>query len=356
MLAITVALTTALWLAFSLRYLDYIVEDGLSFPDFLMLIALTLPRFLGIALPVALFCSTLFVYNKLISDSEMVVLRASGFSDARLAAPALLLSLVVAGTVALVNLVYAPAAAHAFKDLQYMVRNNVAGMLLQSGVFRSLRPGITFYVREQVDGQQFSGILIHDERNEASPTTMMAESGSISVTPTGLRVFLVNGNRQQLHRDPGKVDILYFDRYSMDLQLGGVSPDDRSREAAELPVRDLLTASPEEFGRAYGKFYAEGHQRLASPIEAPAFAAVACAVLLVGQFNRRQNSRRLVLAVALGLAMKAGTIAAKATAVNVPALAPLLYLVTLCPLIGGLLLLFRPAVRRSAAAFGPTGA
>ena len=121
-------------------------------------------------------------------------------------------------------------------------------------------------------------------------------------------------------------------------------------------MRDLLRSSPEEFGRAYGKFYAEGHQRLASPIEAPAFAALAVAVLLVGQFNRRQNSKRLVLAVALGLAMKAGGIAAKATAVNVPAMAPLLYLVTLCPLLGALLLLLRPAVRRSAVAAGPARA
>lgn len=339
-------MTTALWLAFSLRYLDYIVEDGLSFPDFLYMIVLTLPRFLGIALPVALFCAVLFVYYKLISDSEMVVLRASGSSDIRLAAPAIALSLIVAGAVALVNLGYAPAAAQAFKDLQFLVRNNVAGMLLQSGVFRSLRPGVTFYVREQLPDQQFSGIMIHDERDESAPVTMMAESGAVTATPNGLRVFLVNGNRQQLHRDTGKVDLLYFEKYSMDLALGGVSPDDRSRESSELPLGELLQATPEEFGKAYGKFYAEGHQRIASPIEAPALALVAVAALLVGPFNRRQNGRRAFLAVLCGMGIKAAVIAAKATAVNTTAAVPLIYLVTIVPLLGALLLLMRPSLRR----------
>ena len=345
LLAITVALTIALWLTFSLRYLDYIVEDGLSLLDFLYMIALTLPRFLAVALPVALFCAVLFVYHKLIADSELVVLRASGFSDLKLAAPALVLSLFVAGAVALVNLVYAPVAARAFKDLQFLVRNNVAGMLVQSGVFRSLRPGVTFYVREQLQDQQFSGILIHDERNEAAPVTMMAEHGSITATPTGLRVFLVSGNRQQAHRDDGKVDILFFDRYTMDLALGGPSLDDRTRDNSEMSVGELLSASPMQFGKTWTKFYSDGHQRLASPLEAPAFAALAVAVLLVGEFNRRRSGRRVMLAALLGLLLKAGEMAAKPLAVNVPETVPLLYLITLCPLTGALLLLLRPSLR-----------
>ena len=348
LLVVTLVVTTALWLIYSLRFLDYIVDDGLSIGTFLTLVFLTLPRFLGIGLPIALFCAILFVYNKLLSDNELVVLRASGFSDPRLSLPPLLLALLVAGAVALVNLIYAPLAARAFKDLQFTVRNDMAGLLIQPGVFKALHPGVTFYVREQFDRQSFGGILIHDERDERAPVTMMAARGSVTLTPTGLRVFLVDGNRQQVDRRSGRLSLLYFEQYGMDLVLGGATADDRWRDAGERSLPELLSATPQSVGPAYGKFRAEGHQRLASILEAPALAAVALAMLLVGEFSRRGHGRRIGLAVALALTVKAGGLAAKAIVARTPVMAPLLYLVPLTALCGSALLLLRPTLRHDA--------
>ena len=67
---VTVGLTLAIWLSQSLRFVDLIVNKGLPVVTFLYLALLLLPRFLTIVLPIALFCATLFTYNKLMNDSE----------------------------------------------------------------------------------------------------------------------------------------------------------------------------------------------------------------------------------------------------------------------------------------------
>src|SRR5271168_3962899 len=92
MLLVTGALTTAVWLAQSLRLVDLIVNRGLSAEMFLYLAMLILPRFLDIVLPIGAFIAVLFVFNRLITESELVVMRAAGLSPFGLAKPVLALA------------------------------------------------------------------------------------------------------------------------------------------------------------------------------------------------------------------------------------------------------------------------
>ena len=56
---------------------------------------LVLPTFLSAILPIAFFCSLLFVYNRLTIDSELVTLRAAGVSQWSLAKPALAMATII---------------------------------------------------------------------------------------------------------------------------------------------------------------------------------------------------------------------------------------------------------------------
>ena len=85
MIFVTAALSAAVWLAQSLRLVDLIVNRGLAIEVFLYLALLILPRFLDIVLPIGAFIAVLFVFNRLISESELVVMRAAGLSHLRLA-------------------------------------------------------------------------------------------------------------------------------------------------------------------------------------------------------------------------------------------------------------------------------
>src|SRR5215203_1370720 len=92
MVFVTAALSAAVWLAQSLRLVDLIINRGLSVELFLYLALLILPRFLDIVLPIGAFISVLFVFNRLTSESELVVMRAAGLGPMTLARPVFVLA------------------------------------------------------------------------------------------------------------------------------------------------------------------------------------------------------------------------------------------------------------------------
>src|SRR6185503_14309986 len=91
MVFLTAALSVAVWLAQSLRLVDLIVNRGLSAELFLYLALLILPRLLDIVLPIGAFIAVLFVFNRLTSESELVVMRGAGIGPLGLAKPVLIL-------------------------------------------------------------------------------------------------------------------------------------------------------------------------------------------------------------------------------------------------------------------------
>ena len=95
MVLVTIGLTCIIWLSQSLRFVEMIVNQGVTASTFIYLTMLMLPNFLTVILPIALFCVTLFIYSKLVSDHEIVIMRAAGESQIALAKPAIIMALIV---------------------------------------------------------------------------------------------------------------------------------------------------------------------------------------------------------------------------------------------------------------------
>ena len=64
------------WFSQIIRLLSYLVNNNLSMWTFLKMTSLLLPDLVSIILPIALFAVVLFVYNKLISDKELIIMEA----------------------------------------------------------------------------------------------------------------------------------------------------------------------------------------------------------------------------------------------------------------------------------------
>jgi len=296
--AITLGLTFAVWLTQSLRLVDYIVNRGLPATTFLALIGLLLPSFIGIVLPIAAFCAVLFVFHKLIMDSELVVLRAAGFSQLRLARPALLLGLVTMLALYGISLYLLPISFRSFKDLQNQIRNDYSSVLLQEGTFNSVTPDLTVYIRERKSDGALQGILVHDTRDQKRPVTMMAERGMLVRGAESPRVLMINGNRQQVDQEGHRLSLLYFDRYTVELTALQETVHSRWREPKERYLGELFRQSARRGDIAHrSQLLAEAHGRLVSPIYAITFILIALAALLSGEFNRRGEVRRVVAAV-----------------------------------------------------------
>lgn len=343
-LFIALGLTLAIWLSQSLRWIGYIVNRGLPASTFFYFVGLLLPSFLGVILPVATFCATLFVYHKLIMDSELVVLRAAGLSQLQLARPATALTALVLLAVYSITLYFLPTSFGAFKQLQNDIRSDYSAVLLQEGVFNNVADGITVYVRARSPDGELRGILVHDSREADQPVTMMAERGALVRSDQGPRVVMVNGNRQQVEQPGGRLSLLYFDRYTVELsQLQG-SIHARWREPRERYLHELLEPTDDPNDRQhYNELIAEGHQRLATPLYVVAFVMVALAALLSGQLNRRGQTRRVLAAILCVAALEALALALHDLAIRSLSAIPAMYAVPLLSSFGALaVLLHRP--------------
>lgn len=332
-LLVAVTLTAAIWLTQSLRFIDLIVNRGLTLGTFLNLTLLLLPSFLWLLLPIALFAAVLFTLSRLAGDSELVVMRACGLSPLQLARPVLILAAIVCAAGYALTLYLLPLAYRAFKDLDFAVRNDFAGMMLREGNFNTVAPGITIYVRSRDASGDLVGLLVHDARRADQHVSMIAERGRLAIADNGPRIVLVNGNRQESERATGRLRILYFDRYSVDLGGLGDRGGERWREPRERYLHELF-GPPRDVTDAANvtRMRAEGHNRLASPLLALAMALVALATLLSGEHDRRGQGRRMLVAVLLAAAIQAGNMTAQNVAGKWPAMVGLIHLSVLGPI------------------------
>ena len=326
LLVVVFSFTGVIWLTQSLRFIDLIINKGLSFGLFLYMTALLLPSLLSVILPIALFASVLYVYHQLVVDREIVVLKATGLSNAGLAAPAIGIAGVVMLLCYAVNLYLMPLGFHEFKNIQSQVRNSFASLLLREGVFNTPVDGLTIYVRERGNDGELRGILVHEARASSEPSTLMAESGKLVNTDDGPRLVLLNGNRQEIQARNGELSLLYFERYAFD--FGDVTGLDATRfkEAKERLLPDLLWPHDVVEERHRREFAAEGHRRLITPVVSLLFVFVGLGALFSGDFNRRGSNWRLLAAVAAAISLQALTFSLMDLIVRAPDLIPLVYL------------------------------
>lgn len=344
---ITLALTLAVWLSQSLRFMDYIVNRGLPVSDFLALMSLMLPRFFGVVLPIATFVAILFVYNKLANESELAVMRAAGLSQWQIAKPGVILAIGLTVVVYAVSLYFLPASYREFKDLQFKMRSEYSAVLLQEGVFNTLGEDITVYVRNRTEAGDLQGIMVHDAR-EDPPVTLLAERGAIVESETGPRVLLVDGSRQSVDRDGGQLSILYFDRYTVDITQLKQAVTDRWRQPEERYLHNLLWPDGSNEDQRYAsELIAEGHRRLQFPLYTLAFAAIGLASVLRGEFSRRGQAKRIAGGVAGVAAAQAGQLTLVDLTIRMPQLAPLGYLLAVVLIAAPFYLLLGVSRRRT---------
>jgi lipopolysaccharide export system permease protein len=331
MLFVTAALSAAVWLAQSLRLVDLIVNRGLSVEMFLYLALLILPRFLDVVLPIGAFIAVLFVFNRLTSESELVVMRAAGLGPVALARPVFALSGIAFLILMSFSLYLLPAGNRAFKDLQFEIRNRFISALLQEGTFTTISDKLTVYIDGRDARGQVTGLLINDDRNPQQPVTLMAERGAFVDDGKGSRVIMLNGSRQRFDRATGKLSVLTFDRYTLDFSMLQGAPEARWREPEERYLPDLFAPPAGLDSATRNSFLVEGNQRIVVPLSVFSFAMIPLACLLPGEFNRRGQLRRVLLAIALAFLFQATDLATKNLASRHPAAIPLMYLIDLLP-------------------------
>jgi lipopolysaccharide export system permease protein len=333
-LLFTFLLTVVIWLSQSLKLLDLVINRGQSTTTFLYLSVMMLPQLLVIILPIAFFGGAVYCLHRLNSDSELLVMSASGYSRLQLAVPVMLAAAILMALTYLCSLYLMPLGQRNMKAEVVSIRADLATAILSEGNFNTPVRGLTVFIRELDQDGHIHGILVHDNRNVSRPTTYIAQSGVLAQTPNGPRLIMLNGTVEQGATNGARLSVLQFQRYVFDLDQFAEQAHEQNLQSSERYLSELfwphLTHDPG--GKMRRILRAEGHNRLAEPLYCLTFALIALAAVTRGRRGRGAYALRLTVAsVAAGMLRLLGY-GAQGMAVRHPSAAFVLYLI---PLLGG---------------------
>ncbi len=344
MVFVTGALAAAVWLAQSLPLIDLIINRGLSLDIFLYLALLILPRFLDVVLPIGLFIAVLLTFNRLTAESELVVMRAAGLGPMTLARPVLLLAAISFALLMSFSLYVLPVTSRAFKDLQFEIRNRFVSSLIQEGTFTTISDKLTVYIRNRDANGDVVGLMINDSRDPQRPITLLAERAAFVDTPTGSRIVMLNGNRQQFDPQTRKLSVLTFERYTLDLGAMQDAPVVRFRGAEERFFGELMFPKTND-AVIRRSFIMEAHQRLLVPLSVLGFSLIPLACLLPGEFSRRGQGKRVMAAIVVAFLFETTSLGVDDFAARFGQAIPLMYVINLLPAAAGLAILSHRGIR-----------
>ncbi len=317
----------------SFRLLSLVIENSSTMAIFLQLMLLSALMFLPLIMPLALGVAIVFIYNRLATDSELVVMRATGMSPMGLIAPVAAFSCLVVAVCAGLTLWLTPLASRQLVSMQYQMRGSYAVFLAHPGSFNDLTDGLTFYANRRGPGGSLQGILIHDVRHPERVVTTMAASGQLVDADGDPRMLIYNGRRQEFDRATNRLSELAFDQYVLDLSALRNTAKQRFPDPRELRVSELLNPAPDLL-RARGpmsRFRGELHSRLATPFLSFSYAMIGLATILVGTYNRRGMTGRILFCAVAMIIMQTGFMTLNGMALRDDRLTIALYMMALLP-------------------------
>ena len=341
LLAVTGGLTALIWLTQSLRFVELVVNRGLSMAVFVRLTSLLIPSFVAVILPITTYVVVQFIYQRLNGDRELTVIRSAGVSPFGMARPALTLALMVTILGYILNLWVVPATLASFRQFQWDIRNRMAAFLLQEGVFTPISENLTVYIRSRDADGTLRGLLVQDDRDKAARATILSESGRLIEGANGPRALLFNGSRQEIDRQSGRLNMLTFDQNEIDLGERAADAGVRPPDMSEVGTSELLVPRFAQ-DRDRAKWVAEGHKRLSGPLSSLSYALVALVAVLLGAFRRHGGFVRPLVAVGVVVGLLALGLAINNLAARDNALLPLIWVQAVLPGLVGLWMLLVP--------------
>jgi LPS export ABC transporter permease LptG/LPS export ABC transporter permease LptF len=152
-----------------------------------------LPSIFSVTIPMAFLLGVLLAFGRMASDGEIVALRASGVSPARLLRPVLAASAVAVMLTFYVVAVALPASNQAYRELVFSLVVSKARTGVTPRVFNDdLIPGMVIYVSDiPSESGEWRNVFIHDERTQSRPNVILAREGRLSIDRAQRKVEIV---------------------------------------------------------------------------------------------------------------------------------------------------------------------
>lgn len=333
----SLVLVMVYWINRAVRLFDQLIADGQSAGVFLEFTVLSLPTVIRLALPIAAFAASVYVTNRLVSDSEMVAVQATGYSSFRLGRPVLYFGLAVGALMLVLMHVLVPLSTVRLEERQAEIAQNATARLLTEGQFLEPAKGYTVYIREITPAGELRDVLLSDTSDPANHITYTAQQAYLVRTDSEAQLVMRDGMAQTLRISDQKLFLTSFDDFAFNIsQLLKVSGP-RRRRSSSLMTWELMRpteALQSETGYSAARLISEGHNRFSQSLLATVAALLGFAALMVGSFSRFGVWRQIIFAIFLIILIKA----LEASSLNAARSDPNLWPLTYVPSIAGLLI------------------
>jgi lipopolysaccharide export system permease protein len=255
--------------------------------------------FLPALFPMALLFSVVLTYGRLSQDSEIVALKAIGYSQWSLLMPALALSLIIALVSGQTSFHLAPWGNRQFEILINNLGQTKAAATLKEGTFSEGFFDLVIYANQvNTKKGELSKIFIYDERAAGSPLTIIAKTGKIIPDPErpgqSILLHLSDGDIHRKGEAHTKIKFQDFDIRLIDpvqIEQREKTPPSLTIEEIRDRLQDTSKLKPEDVRTLRTEF----HKRWAIALACVIFGAFG--VGLGTQTNRRTKSNGLILSL-----------------------------------------------------------
>lgn len=295
------------WINSAVRLFDQLIADGQSASVFLEFTALSLPSVIQLALPLAGFAAAIYVTNRMTSESEMVVMQATGYSFFRLARPVVYFGLIVMLLMVVLVHFLVPRALTKLDLRQTQIAQTATARLLTEGKFIEPAAGITVYISKVDPNGELKNIFLSDIRDPDRQVTYTAQKAFLVRTDATVQLVMIDGLAQTLRTGDQSLFTTSFDDFSYD--IGDLlQPTVRSwRPVSQVGTLALLQASPAlqmQTSQSVTTLRATAHARFAKTMLGLVAALVGFSTLMVGGFSRFGVWKQIVIAVILIIFIK----------------------------------------------------
>ena len=293
-LVISLVLTGIVWLSRSLKYIDLIINKGLSLSSYFWFVSLIAPKILALLLPLISFVAVIYTYQKLKGESELLIIETFGISKLFLMVPAIIFGGIIALFLLIIEVYLSPNNYKTFKSFQSDLRNNFVMSTLEAGSFHNPIKGLTVYIDKASKNGVVENILIHDTRNKVIESTILAKQGILTNYGNKTKVIVFDGTRYVFNYKNKKTSMLNFSKYEFEI-ITEKKETVRFKQVEERSIKELFYPDTTINKKVKNEFLAEAHKRLSSPFLVLFMCALASFSILFGEFKRKVLVSKIIL-------------------------------------------------------------
>jgi lipopolysaccharide export system permease protein len=251
-----------------LRLTRLVLIKGADINDLFWIFLFLQPTLLLVTIPMGLIIAIFLVFGRMLTDNEMIVIRAGGMSFGAISKPFIFFAFLLCALSFFFSLYLVPRGLQAFNKTLYRVIAGKAAVVFEEGTFSTTFKDTVIFINKKIDDNHFKGVFINRKQKEDKSMTIIATEAVFESNPEEGKIMLTlnDGIIHTLGKKYSSTE-MSFKKYTLALTLGLEKDEKQSLE--EIHFSELWEK------RANRAYLIELNRRFSFPLTCLIFAFLA---------------------------------------------------------------------------------